>query len=66
MQSDDNQFLTVTGTATGMRPFAQYFSLVYGIYSNADVSFPLTGPGPCVDDGTLGLAIPDNQAGHPV
>jgi hypothetical protein len=63
IQSDDGQLLTAVGTATNMRPFAQYVSLVYGLKSNADVSFPLTPPGPCVDDGTLGLAIPDDQRG---
>jgi hypothetical protein len=53
----------VIGTATGMRSFAQYVSLVYGNKSNADVDPPLTPPGPCVDDGTLGFTIPDDVRG---
>ncbi len=63
MESADGQLLTVTGTASGMQPFGQYVSLVYGLQSNADVDPPLTGPGPCVDDGTLGLLIPDDVRG---
>lgn len=56
--SDNGLLLTANGTSTGMDPNSQYISLIYGLQSNSDVTPPLTGPGPCVDDGTLGDVIP--------
>lgn len=55
--SDNGLLLTANGTATGLDPNSQYISLIYGLQSNSDVTPPLTGRGPCVDDGTLGDVI---------
>lgn len=55
--SDNGVNLSASGQALNLDPNSQYVSLVYGRNSNADVTPPLTGPGPCVDDGTLGAVI---------
>lgn len=52
--TENGTTLMGNGTATGMDPNSQYVSLIYGLQSNSDVTLPFTGPGPCVDDGTLG------------
>ncbi len=58
VESDDGQTLIVSGTAKGLAPLGVYVTLVYGLQSNADVTPPFTPPGPCVDDQTLGVALP--------
>ncbi|MBA2553060.1 MAG: hypothetical protein H0V10_05085, partial [Geodermatophilaceae bacterium] len=55
--SENGLLLTGNGTATGLNPNNQYVSLIYGLGSNSDVTLPITGRGPCVDDGQLGDVI---------
>ncbi|MGH3943300.1 MAG: hypothetical protein ACRDTG_32685 [Pseudonocardiaceae bacterium] len=64
-ESDDGSLLTVAGTANGMQLLGIYVSLVYGLQSNADVTPPFTGPGPCVDDRTLGVEPAPFPGGNP-
>ena len=64
-ESDDGNLLTVSGTANGLQLMGIYVSLVYGLQSNADVIPPFTGPGPCVDDRTLGSEPPPIPSGMP-
>ncbi len=55
--SENGLLMTANGTSTGFNPSNQYVSLIYGVQSNSDVTLPITPPGPCVDDGTLGDVI---------
>lgn len=75
--SENGVLLSSSGTAQGLDPNSQYVSLIYGLASNADVTTTTvngitnftTPPGPCVDDGTLGLLIsqsPGNVVFSPV
>lgn len=67
--SENGLLLSSSGTATGLNPNNQYVSLIYGLASNANVTLPITPPGPCVDDGTLGAVIsqsPGNVIFSPV
>lgn len=50
VESNDGSTLTVLGTATGLRRTSRYVSMVHGLYSNADLDPPYTGPGPCMPD----------------
>lgn len=75
--SENGLLLSSSGQANGLDPNSSYVSLIYGLASNADVTTKdvngvtvfNTAPGPCVDDGTLGLLIsqsPGNVVFSPV